>query len=448
MPLFTKVTPYLRNHQFLSLAGNLTASGLTVVSVSLLFRALPVQDIGAWVFFLSLQGLGEAFRSGCLTTAFIRSYSGADRGRAAEVMGSTWALALLLTGALMGLVLAARLLPGAVGNVSLVLFIKWFPLTFGLTLPSFVAACALQAQLRFGQLLCLRLLTQLPFILGVGVLMAQHQLTLERVVYCNLGAAAVTSGAALLLGWSRLRDLRHQSAACRRELAHFGKYSVGSYIGSYLLRSSDTLLINFLLGPSALAVYNLAQRFMEIIEIPLRSFMATAIPSLARAFNRGDKAEMSRLIQRNAGLLTWGLAPVIAATVLLADIPVFLIGGSKYAHTEAANVLRLTITMAILFPIDRFTGVALDVLNRPHVNLLKVFLMLTVNIGGDLLGIWLCGNIYGVALASLPTIMAGFLFGYRHMKQSLPMTLADILRAGLLEAKRLAQPGKTPAVAA
>ena len=65
IPFLSKLMPYLRSNQVLSLAGNLVASGLAVVSVSLLFRVLPVPDIGAWVFFMTMLGLGNALRAGC-----------------------------------------------------------------------------------------------------------------------------------------------------------------------------------------------------------------------------------------------------------------------------------------------------------------------------------------------------------------------------------------------
>ena len=119
-----QLMPYLRNNQVLSLAGNLVASGLTVVSVSLLFRALQVQEIGAWVFFVSILGLGDSLRAGYITTAFIRSYAGAARARAAEVVGSAWVIGLLITGLLVVFDLLAWLWPGPVSNIRLALFIK------------------------------------------------------------------------------------------------------------------------------------------------------------------------------------------------------------------------------------------------------------------------------------------------------------------------------------
>ncbi|WBA43080.1 lipopolysaccharide biosynthesis protein [Hymenobacter canadensis] len=434
---FRQLAPNLRNNQFLSLAGNVAASGLTVVSVSLLFRGLPTAAIGAWVFFLSMLGLGEAFRQGCLTTGFIRAYAGADAPRRAEVLGSAWALGLLITVALSSLGLLAQAVPALAASPSLGLFLRWFPLLFLLTLPAFMATCLQQAEEHFARLLRLRLLMQGAFIVGITGLLLLHQLTLLRVVYCYLGAAGLTSALTLLLGWSFPSALRHRSAATMRELGHFGKYSVGSYIGAYLLRSSDTVLINFLLGPAALAVYNLAQRFMEIIEIPLRSLMATAMPRLAAAVNQQNRPLLAHLFEQNAGLLTWLLLPVVIGTVLLAEVPVYLVGGSHYVNTEAANVLRIAVSMALLYPIDRFTGVALDVLGNPRLNLYKVLLMLAVNVAGDWVGIHFTHSIYGVALASLPTILTGFLFGYLLLKRSLPITIAGTLRVGLAEVRAL-----------
>ena len=63
-----KVAAYLGNNQFLSLAGNVTVSGLGIVSTGLLYRALPIKEVGMWIFFISTIGLADAFRTGFLTT--------------------------------------------------------------------------------------------------------------------------------------------------------------------------------------------------------------------------------------------------------------------------------------------------------------------------------------------------------------------------------------------
>lgn len=437
LPLPPKLRSYLGNHHFLSLAGNLTVSALSIVSVSLLFRALPVREVGMWVLFSSTVGLADSFRAGFLTTAFIRACSGATPARATEVVGSAWAIALVITGALGLLNLGAWLVLGRSADLETVLLLRWFGVVLAATLPYFMAACVLQAEMRFDKILYIRLLSQGLFVLGIIALMLTGTANLEKVVYCYAGASVVTSLFTLALGWAQLGSLAQRSAACVRELAHFGKYSVGSYVGTNLLRSSDTFLVNYLLGPAPLAVYNLAGRFMEIIEIPLRSFMATAIPALSAAFNQHRLPEVARLLRKNAGMLTWAFAPLILGTILLADVPVYLIGGAKYRGTEAANLLRIGMAMSILFPIDRFVGVTLDVVNQPRLNLLKVFLMVAVNVVGDVVALLLFHSIYGVAIASIPTTIAGFIFGYFQLKKFLPLSVKDILATGYGEVRAL-----------
>ncbi|MBF9236502.1 oligosaccharide flippase family protein [Hymenobacter sp. BT683] len=435
--LFQKLHPYLSNQQFMSLVGNLTVSAMSIISVSLLFRALPAREIGLWVVFMTAVGLADSFRAGFLTTAFIRARSGATPARAAEVTGSAWAIALAISGLLGLLNLGGWLVFGHSADAATALLLRWFGVVVVATLPYFMAACVMQSAMRFDRILYIRLLSQGLFVLGIIALIMTGTTTLNRVVYAYVGASAGTSLLMLAWGWAGAGSLGRRSAACMRELGHFGKYSVGSYVGANLLRSSDTFIINYLLGPAPLAVYNLAGRFMEIIEIPLRSFVATAMPAMSAAFNLGRLPEVARLLRKNAGMLTWAFVPVILVTMLVAELPVYLIGGPKYQHTEAANLLRISMALALLYPIDRFVGVTLDVVNQPRLNLVKVFLMLAVNVVGDVAALLLFGNIYGVAFASLPTGIAGFVFGYVHLKKHLPLSVRGIMSTGMQEIRLL-----------
>ena len=442
--LVTKLLTYSGNPQFLSLAGNLTVSVMSIVSVSLLFRVLSLQALGMWVFFNTTVGLADAFRSGFLTTALVRACSGATPARKAEVTASAWVIALAITGVMGLLNVGAWLWFGHSASEELVVVLHWFGIVLLATLPYFMATCILQAEMRFDRILYVRLMSQGIFVLGVVGLLVMGSASLLHVVYCYIFSSLIASIATLVFGWAQLGTWPRYTKACILELAHFGKYSVGSYVGTNLLRSSDTFLINFMLGPAALAVYNLAGRFVELIDIPLRSFMATAIPALSAAFNQNKLPEVLRLLRKNAGMLTWAFLPIIVGTLLLADIPIYLIGGAKYQGSEAANLLRISMVIAIMFPIDRFFGVTLDVVNQPKLNLFKVFLMLGVNVVGDVIALKLFHNIYGVALASLPTAISGFVFGYLQLKRFLPISLKDIVTTGFVEFKLLfnSLPGK------
>jgi O-antigen/teichoic acid export membrane protein len=197
-----------------------------------------------------------------------------------------------------------------------------------------------------------------------------------------------------------------------------------------------------MLGPAALAVYNLGQRLMEIVEIPLRSFAATAMPSLSEAYNKNQRGYVIYIMKKYAGMLTVALVPISLLAVLLANVAIGLIGGGKYVGTqtgeEAANVFRLFMTFALLFPADRFLALTLDVIRQPKINFIKVLVMLAANITGDFLGIYLLGNIYGVAISTVFPILIGVLIGFWALrKYYFSFSLWDAYRVGYIELTKL-----------
>ena len=430
----------LKNKHFLSLAGNGIMSVFGLVTISLLYHSLSVWEIGIWVFFQSTILLIETFRSGFITTAFIKFYAGAEPKRADEIMGSVWYIGLVITAIFVVLNIPGFFLLPYITNPGLQLFIKWFSITYICTLPSFIAMCVVQGEQRFDRLLFIRFVSQFLFVGALCVLIFLRKVTLINVIYANLCSALVTSIVTLFTGFARINAFKHRTRSAIMELVHFGKYSVGTTLSSNLFRASDVFIINFMLGPAALAIYNLGQRLMEIIEIPLRSFAATAMPSLSSAYNRGQKEEVIYILKKYAGIITVALVPVCIIGVLLADIAIAIIGGSQYAGTEAANVFRLFLTFALLFPADRYLALTLDVIHKPHINFIKVLIMLAVNITGDFAGILILGNIYGVALTTFLPILIGVLIGYYALRTYQPFAFFDIYRLGYAETKMFIQP--------
>lgn len=402
----------LKNKHFLSLAGNAVMSVLGMVTIAILYRALSVTDIGVWVFFQSTLLLVDTFRSGFITTAFIKFYAGAEPEKARAVVGSTWYVAGMITLGFLLLNVPAYFFMGSIGNPGLLLFFKWFGVSYIATLPMFIATCIVQGEQRFDRLLIIRFLYQGTFIISVFVLTILGLVDIQFVVWSNLAAGIVVSLVVVLNGWSGIRMFRDRTRESVLELYHFGKYSVGTTLSANLFRTSDTFIINFMLGAPALAVYNLGQRLMELVEIPLRSFAATAMPSLAAAYNGNQRTEVVTIMKKYAGTITVSLIPVAVFGVLLADLAIYILGGPNYVHTEAANVFRLFLTFALLYPADRFLALTVDVINKPRINFIKVLVMLCVNVAGNFLGIWIFGNIYGVAIATLFPIVIGVAVGY------------------------------------
>jgi len=249
-------------------------------------------------------------------------------------------------------------------------------------------------------------------------------------------SAIITSLTAILAGWAKIKAIPARTRECIKELINFGKYSVGTSISSYLLRSSDTLIIKFMfVNPTVVAIYYLPQRLNEIIEIPLRSFISTALPAMSAAIHRDDKRHATFIMKKYAGILTVLLIPVSIAAIIGADLAIGLIGGKNYVNTNAANIFRIFMSFAILLPVDRFFGITLDILNKPQINMTKVILMLIVNVVGDFAGIYITHSLYGVALSSIFTFLVGIIYGYWMLKKYLNFTMMDIFKLGVIETK-------------
>ena len=424
------------NKHTLSLASNAVMPVVGMVTVSLLARNLSEQSFGEWILFLITFTLANLLRSGFLQTSMVKFYSGASEQRALNIAGSTWYLSFALTSCLGFLSLIAYFFYH--GHVSTEIIIKWFGIIFFSTLPSSIALWVLQAEQRFDKMFLLQLINPCCFLICVIILIIFHRLQFQSVIYAYCLCAAITSTVAVISGWAKITSIRNKSRECIKELFNFGKFSVASSISSYLLRGSDTFIIKYMfVDPAAVGIYYLPQRLMEVIEIPLRSFIATAFPSMSSAVYRNDKKEITYILKKYAGILTILLIPVSIAAFLSADVIINLLGGNKFNQTSAANIFRIFMCFAILLPVDRFFGITLDVLNKPHINMIKIILMLVVNVAGDFLGIYIFHSIYGVALASIFTFLAGTIYGYFMLKKYLNFTMADIFKLGFAETKLL-----------
>ncbi|WP_435357020.1 oligosaccharide flippase family protein [Emticicia sp. SJ17W-69] len=430
----------LKNKHFLSLVGNGSMSVLAMVTVGILLRFMHKDDVGYWFFFQSVFVLLDTFRTGFLQVAMIKFYTGAEKNRADAVLGSVWFLSLLITSVLIVINLGAVFFLPYIQNFGIVSVIQWFGITFLLTLPSAIASWILQSDQRFDKLLLLRIINQGTFIVMVLGIIFFKKLSLDLVLITNATSAGLVSLYCIAQGWTRIRTFTKRTKESILELFHFGKYSVGTTISTNLLRSSDTFIIMFVLGaagPAAVAMFTIPMRLMEIIEIPLRAFLSTGMPSMSEAFNKGRKEEVVAIMQKYAGTLTLALFPVSILAILLADVAITLLGGSQYSGTNAVSVYRIFMSFAMFFPIDRFLGVTLDIIHQPRINFYKVLVMLFTNVLFDFIGIHLFGNINGVALATLFTFLSGVFFGYFWLKKYLDFTIFGFFTVGFGEIKMM-----------
>jgi O-antigen/teichoic acid export membrane protein len=429
----SKIVTVIKNKYFLSLSGNIIMSGLGMLTMAIIYRSLAINDVGIWTLFTVTLLLMDTFRSGFLTTAFIVFYAGSPPERTAEVAGSAWFIGICITGLLFLINIPFLFFLKQINDPGYILFFKWSGICFIFMLPQFIATCVLQSEQRFDRMLYVRLVNQGSFVLFIIALIVVHKMTVMGVLYSYLLSYLITSIYTLATGWARINTIKYRTKKGILELFHFGKFSVGTSLSANMFGFSDTFIINMFLGKAAIAIYNLGQNLMQLVEILLRSFATTAMPSLSSAFNQQSNYGVAYIMKKYVGMITMILIPVAICGWALADVPIYIIGGHKYVGTEAANVFRLFLTFSLLYPADRFFALTLDVINKPKINFYKVLVMLAANITFDLLGIYLFHNIYGIALATLMPILVGTIIGFWALNKYQEFTFVSLYTVGYSE---------------
>ena len=434
VPLSRRLSRLARNRHVLSLAGRGLTAACGVLTFFLLARVLGPGGLGAWILYLATGTFVHMCRRGLVKTGLVRALAGMPAGERAPVLGAGWALALLLTGlAAAGVGAGSALFPVPAGFD---LFAAWFPVLVGATLPVHVATWIAEADDRFDRVFVLNALQGLlfplllvgrtawtvftgePAALSVAGIWAaaRSAVTIQTAAFLHVLALGGASALALSLGWARLGSLSRAGRDAFWDLVQFGRYSVGTLLGTHLLTRSDTYLLGVLVGPTAVGVYGVAQKAVRLVLVPLQAFSATAYPSLVR-HTEASAAAVSRYAHRWTLLLTLGLIPVLVVLAVGAETVVTCLGGPSYAGS--APVLQWFVLYLALAPADRMIGMLFDSIGTPQRNLMKVGVMIAVNVAGDAAVLLAGGSVAGVAAVTTLTMTAGLVAGDRLLPPSL-----------------------------
>ena len=402
-------------------------------------HGFPPKVFGEWVLFISSAALVDMFRFGITTTAVVRNLSGADKLEGRRIIGSFILILILVSTALTVLIWGVYLaFPGPIQRSGYELFFRWFPVMMFLTLPFYCALVILQAQMRFGKILLINLISSGTFFCFILVSNLFFSPSLTHIVIAQLTIFLATSVVCLLAGWDGIKYLRYASKDTTRTLLNFGKYTTFTLIGTNLLRGADTLIISLSpMGTAAVALYSIPMKLTELQQIPLRSFGATAFPRMSKASIQGKVSEVRNSFYTYSGAMTYLFAFISLITFVFADFFVMLVGGRQYLLSDpnleanAVHIMRIFSIYGLLLPIERMTGIGLDSVNRPDRNFQKVLFMLIANVIGDLIAVFLLKSLVMVAVASVVFTLLGIWLGYYYLDREISLNRGKIFSSGI-----------------
>ena len=330
-----------KNDNFLSLASNLGIAVFGTVSFLLLVRIFKPAVYGEWVIFIVTGNFFEMLRFGITRTAIIRFLSGAKEDDRKKLIGSNWFLGLISTLILAALIYIVYLLfPTRIEGSGYELFFIWYPILSFLNLPFNNAITILHADQKFGRIFMLQMLNNAVFAVFLALNLFVLHWDLMPVLYAFLISKGFSSLICMIFGWDGFKNILKTTKESNKTILNFGKYSTGTLIGANLLKSSDTWLLGLspFIGPVGVAMYNVPLKLTEILEIPLRSFVATAFPKMSKASLEGRVSEVKRIYYSYSGGLTFILLPIVVICFIFAEEFVYILGGAQYVETK--NIFR------------------------------------------------------------------------------------------------------------
>lgn len=385
-----------------------------MLSFMVLVRVLNPTQFGYWVFFLGVYTLLDMLRSGLLGGAAVKFYTSDEtEENLNQIEKSVLQLAFKLSFVSFLAPLVYYLFDWGIESSDIeVLALGIVPLSF-ISSFSVVATWFSQAKQNFKAIFQIRMLSQVTFLLLV--LVGWYlEFGLVEIFYAYLFSNILSTSVVLLTQRVKLNDLVGRSKAWEKKLFSFGKYSMGTILGSNLLRNSDTYLLMGLLNATSVAIYNVPGRIMALLDIPIQAFSSADYPRLVDWAKREKWVELQNAFNKGIGLSILVVWPAAILVFAFADFVVWVIAGSQYENSVL--ILRIFAVFAMLLPLDRYAGMMLDALGIPKKNMTKMWIMLSANIIFDVLVLKLGYGVNAVAMVSIATYAIGVGLGFFYLK--------------------------------
>jgi len=431
------INKIIKEDNFLSLSGNLTIAVFGFAGFSLLARSLSPHDFGQWVLFISGGSFILMLRNGITRNAIVRFLSGAKTNEEESLIGANTKLSLIATLIMSTiLILVYAIWTESIEESGYGMFFKWYPVLAIVNLPFSNALLVLEAKLEYGKILLIRFISTTFFFMFLVVNFFVLNYSIQYIVIAYVFFNAITSFYCIFKSWDGLIHIRKANKKSLGVLLNFGKYSTFTSIGSNLLKNADVFIISISpFGSTAVALFSIPLKLTEIQQIPLRSFVATAYPKMSKASIEGNFKKLRDLFNTYSGALIYLFFFISVITFVFAEIFVILISGDQYLDAEfygidIVMIVKIFSIYGLFLPLDRMTGVGLDSINKPNINALKVIIMLTANVIGDLVAIYLFESIEMVAVVTLIFTLIGILIGIHYLNKSFSISFAQVFKSG------------------
>lgn len=378
-------------------------------SVYLLVRSLPKSQYGIWVLFLAINACIEATRGGLIRNALVKFHAmHAPVFRSAINTASLFLNAGCSVLSVIGLVLIASTYSLFINKAEILGELLYLYAITTLLLAFFYQFIFIQqANFDFAG-------GSISHILREGTFFAYIVLhywngwaiTLPELAQFQILAAFIGCISAWLTARKYLIFARKLERKWVVEQFHYGKFVMGTNMSTIFTKYVDHFLLGSLVSTSAVALYGIAIKIANLVEVPTQSISDIVFPQSAKRLEDEGKEAVRYLYERSVGVI---LALVIPGVIFVMCFPNFVVevaAGPKYK--DSVEILQVVMLSGLLVPFIRQFGTILDSIGEPQINFILVLVGGGLNIFLSLLFIPKYG-IIGAAYGSLGTYALTFI---------------------------------------
>ena len=398
---------------------------LGFIGFMILVRIFTPAEFGVWVLFVSITAIVEMSRNGFLQNGMIKFLVNQDEAEERKTQMAALILNTALTSVLMIILwMGAHPLENLLNAPGLAKLLRIYVVVLPFLIFHTHNLILMQAKLDFKAYFFAGIAKSLPFFLIIlwyylidrplDLTESAWMQNLTLVIAVSVSCFQVRKTFKITWGWFDKQV---------KQVFHFGKFVFGTNLIAMLTGSLDKFLLGVLLSPVQVAIANAAGRVINMIEIPVNSIASIAYPKASAAHDANKADEVSRIYHHTIGMMLSLTAPFFLVCLIFAEPIILIIAGTDYM--EAAPFLRVLALMCLLSPFDRQSGVILDAMGKPSLNMLMVMGTFVYSIAFTWLFIrsfGLYGAAYGIVAAVFITVVIKQFILRRFLQISVGMT--------------------------
>jgi len=186
-----------------------------------------------------------------------------------------------------------------------------------------------------------------------------------------------------------------------REMKEYGFYGFLGTISSTIAVNIDLFMIGTMISPTATGVYGIASIMANLINRPHVAISTIAAPILMKAWQQGDREEISRIYRKSAvNALAPGILIFLLIWLNLGDIYQIMPNSAVISENRTAIFL-----LGMAFIVNLATGVNSEVMIYSSLFKTHFWAVVALSLINILLNYWLIGKM-GITGAALGTLIA------------------------------------------